>query len=294
MSLLFYYGRFVLVALVSLVLLSWALPAQEDFSVLSERWSGLAVAAETLEARPILSLDGLAELESPATLIMMPRVGLEPGELALLGSFLEAGGVLVVLDDFGYGNEVLDGLGVDVTFSGAPLLDPLYCQTNQNMPRVAVDTQDGEEGPCTMVLNHGSWLVVADEADVWARSSYFSYGDVDFDGSWDEGEPQGPLPVAATCRKGRGKVVAVSDASLLINGMLPAGDNLRCIQEVTQGDVLIDQVHLPDPGVDRGKRYVLGLRSALGTTAAVVAVVLGVVGFAVLHACYNRQRRYEN
>ncbi len=291
---LLFYGRFALVALVSLVLLSWVHPAQDDFSVLSGRWSGLEVAAETLEARPILALDELAGLESVATLIMIPRVALKPGELAVLESFLGDGGVLVLLDDFGYGNEVLEGLGVDVTFSGAPLLDPLYCQTNQNMPRVVVDMHDGEERPCTMVLNHGTWLVVGDEGDVWARSSHFSYGDVNFDGSWDEGEPQGPLPVAVTCRKGRGEVVVVSDASLLINGMLPAGDNLRCLQEFMQGDVLIDQVHLPDPGVDRGKRYVQGLRSALETTAAVAAVVLAIVALAVLHACYTRQRHYEN
>jgi hypothetical protein len=86
----------------------------------------------------------------------------------------------------------------------------------------------------------------------------------------------------------------VSDASLLINGMLPTGDNLRCLQEFTQGDVLIDQVHLPDPGVDRGKRFVVWLRSALETTAAVAAVVLATVAFAVLYACYNRPRHHEN
>ena len=227
----------------------------------------------------------------PATLLLIPRLPLEEEELEALDEFTTSGGTVVLMDDFGYGNDVLAHLGIAPVFQGAPLLDPLYCYRNASMPRVEFSSQSAPEEPGVMVLNDATWLVPAAVSDVWAWSSYFSYGDVNGDGNRGAGEPDGPLPVGATIRVGAGRVVVVSDSSLLLNSMVELGSNIDALATFVAGDVLVDQVHQPEARVDRSKDALGALRSALGGGSGVIFLVVLVFGVAVGYAWYNRGRQ---
>jgi hypothetical protein len=142
-----------------------------------------------------------------------------------------------------------------------------------------------------MTLNQATWLQVGRAADVWARSSYFSYGDLNGDGRRGAGEPDGPFAIGAVADLGAGRVVVVSDASLLLNSMVRSGDNVEAVARFIRGEVLIDQLHLPEVQTDRSKGGLYAVRTAVGSGAGLVLLVLLAFTVAVMYAWYNRGRQ---
>ena len=280
-----------IVGLCAVLVLVWAHPVGRDSSVLNRGWNGLSLASSELGASVLVTYDDLGEVPQPATLVLIPRLPLDDSELAGLDAFIRSGGTLVVLDDFGFGNDVLARLSVNIRFHGGTLLDPLYCHRHASMPRVAFTRSDPEQQSGVMVLNRATWLEVGSGVDVWALSSYFSYGDVDSDGSRGGGDPDGPLPVGATAIRGGGRVVAVSDASLLLNSMVVLGDNVDAVARYARVEVLFDQMHLPDGETDRSKKALDAVRGVLGGSGGNVVLVLLMSCLAVGYAWYNRGRR---
>ena len=280
-----------IVGLCAVLVLVWAHPVGRDSSVLNRGWNGLSLASSELGASVLVTYDDLGEVPQPATLVLIPRLPLDDSELAGLDAFIRSGGTLVVLDDFGFGNDVLSYLEVDLRFHGGTLMDPLYCHRHASMPRVAFTRSDPEQQSGVMVLNRATWLEVGSGVDVWALSSYFSYGDVDSDGSRGGGDPDGPLPVGATAIRGGGRVVAVSDASLLLNSMVVLGDNVDAVARYARVEVLFDQMHLPDGETDRSKKALDAVRGVLGGSGGNVVLVLLMSCLAVGYAWYNRGRR---
>lgn len=279
----------VLVAGVGVAMLTWLHPADADFSVAGRGWNGLRDASDQLDAMPLATADEYGLLTSPGTLILVPAVPVEADVTERIGAFVRDGGVLILLDDYGRGNDVLEAIGAPLRFSGAPLVDPLHCDTNETMPRAVVATTSGA-GELSLVLNHATWLEAEGGADLWASSSYFSYGDVDNDGKLSEGEPQGPLPVGARWRSGEGEVVVAADASLLINGMLDRSENLEAIASFVRAPAYIDQVyHTTDTSLDRNKQRMERLRSVVSYPAVVAIVVVVVVAAALWYGWYVRR-----
>lgn len=278
------------IGLLAVMVFVWAHPNDRDSSILNRGWNGLSQASESLHASALLSYSDLSEVAQPATLIVIPRLPLEPAALAAVDVFIGEGGTLIVLDDFGYGNDLLAELGVGVRLNGAMLMDPLYCYRDASMPGVELVHAGELEEPIAPVLNRATWLEVDGAGEVWAQSSYFSYGDTNADGSRSSGEPDGPLPVGVVVHRGAGVVVVVSDSSLLLNSMVGVGDNVEALTQFTRGEVVLDQVHLPEAQVDRSKEGFAAVRTALGGGAGVVALVLLSCGLAVAYAWYNRGR----
>lgn len=281
------------VGLLSAVLLLWAHPVGRDSSVLNQNWNGLSQASEMLGATALGSYDDVADLPLPVTLVVIPR--LSPDEVALtaMEACLVSGGTLVVLDDFGFGNEILFYLGVGVRFHGGTLMDPLYCHRDASMPRVEWSRAETELEWTSMVLNRATWLRVDEGVEVWATSSYFSYGDVDGDSRRDDDEPSGPLPVAAVVSRSGGRVVIVSDSSLLLNSMVGLGGNVEAIASFVRGDVLVDHLHLPEGEMDRSQIALDALRGVLKGETALIVLVFMACCFAAGHAWYNRGRRHN-
>ncbi|MBN1857527.1 MAG: DUF4350 domain-containing protein [Dehalococcoidia bacterium] len=280
-----------LVGLLSVVVLVWAHPIGRDGSVLNAGWNGLSVACAELDGTPLYSYDELNEVEMPATLVVIPRMPVGTADVRAIGEFVEAGGTLLLLDDFGYGNEVLTGLGERVRFAGTLMKDSLHCYKDAVMPRVEC-LGVGDEGVLgELVLDCGTWLECAESTDVWARSSHFSYGDVDGDGQRGEDEPDGPFAIGVVSPRGRGEVVVISDSSVLLNGVVVAGSNVRIIEEFVRGDVMFDQVYLPDDEVDSGKATLNRVSAVVRSGFGAMILLLVLCSLAFSYACYNRQRQ---
>jgi len=280
-SLLFYT---VIVVLVISIVCIWFFPSIQDFMASNEMWNGVSDFSREFQADSIDSGARLTEVPRDSVLVSIPYLEYTPDELAAIKRFVDNGGTLLLMDDFGYGNSVLSYLGVEARFTNSLLLDPLFCYKNPSMPRIT-DFSAKIVGVNEVMLNHATTLTNAADADVIAWSSSSSFLDLNENSSWDEGEPKGPLPVAAKFKSGKGTVALVADPSTVINTMVSRYDNYAFITYLTgrggeQQEVLIDRSHLTKTPLDVSKIRLTNTRewlsnpyALLGMTALVFVVI---------------------
>ncbi|MBT9149758.1 MAG: hypothetical protein DDT28_01193 [Dehalococcoidia bacterium] len=240
-------------------------PTVQDFMVGNSLWNGLADFTREHTALTIDSFDQLPELPQGKVLLSIPDLPHGEEELARLREFVTQGGRLVLMDDFGHGNKVLEYLGLEVRFSEQILLDPLFSHRNPRLPRITDFSPEVKEaGVESVVLNHATALTGVGPGEVLAWSSEHSFLDLDGDGSWGRAEPKGPLPVAARFRVGQGEVILVSDPSILINSMVRMEDNRAFLGYLTEGiepgGILVDQLHLEKSPLDQSRLTLVSAR----------------------------------
>ena len=243
-----YISAAVLLLAVALFAVTMATPAfssTNDFSIYNTGWNGasdIAVAtyhlgrfapALTVEATgtdlTIVNFD-LFEMDlDPATdvlMVMGPTKTFTASESALVGSFVTAGGLLVLADDFGTGNSLLQGMGASSRFSGKLMMDLSFDRS----PEFSV-CFDLKDDPLTvnvsrLLMNYPTSVSVSGPGTTAiAQSSVASWLDSDGDRTRDLGEPQGPFPLVVRERMGSGSILLLSDPSMLINGMVDELDN---------------------------------------------------------------------
>ena len=227
-----------------LLILTLATPVllnNEDFSIYNAGWNGgSAIAIKTYQAgkfQPTFYLDEneltisqrsfadytLTPLNS-TILIIGPRAVFSPQESTYLRGFLTGGGMVLVADDFGSGNDLLKQIRSPVRFSGQLLLDlsfekSAYFATmfefrNHSHPLVANVSHILGNYPSCLVLGKNTTNVT-----VLVVSTEMSWLDANVNGKRDPDEAKGPLPILAVERYGNGTLVLFSDPSLFINSM---------------------------------------------------------------------------
>jgi hypothetical protein len=251
------------IAVIVALFVSWLsiafYPSAQDFMRANPFWNGLRDFSERFEADMAASIDQPTGQRGDGVLIAIPYLPYSDEELARIADFVGDGGNLLLMDDYGYGNQVLSALGLDMEFSGEPLLDPYVNYRNQWLP-LATDLAPElrEAGIEQLKLNHATALSVRGSYQVLAWSSDTAYLDRNRNETWDEGEIRGPLPLAARATVGQGTVAVVSDPSILINSMVGRGDNAAFLRHIIRqaGDdpwIAIDISHLPNMPLDRSK-----------------------------------------
>ncbi len=276
----------VVLVLVLSILCVRFLPSTVDFMAHNDTWNGVKRFCDEFGAVTMDSLDDLPDSPADAALVLIPYIELDTEELAAVGRFVSGGGTLLLMDDYGYGNQVLSYLGLDVRFSNQPLLDTLFNLKNLRLPRIIDFTPEVKEaGIYIIVLNHATALLDVPESDAIAWSSAFSYLDTDENETWEEPEPEGPFPVAAQLPVGGGEVIAVADPSIIINSIVGRDDNYAFVRHLTnrngqQQSILFATSHLPMTSLDVSKTGLDTLRpilaspaGLLGATALVFIVV---------------------
>lgn len=268
---------------IAMVFMVWFFPSSDDLGTENPFWNGTGDLSSGDLVVPIASLSELPSSPQGVTLILVPCVNFTVSELGELSRFITRGGTLVLADDYGFGNQVLEYLGMEERFSGQALLDPLFNYRNKRLPRVySLSSGPITGGTESLVLNHATCLDYVKEDDVLAYSSSFAFLDTNDSGNWEEGEPTGPLPVISRHDLAEGQVILFSDPSIFINSMQTIEGNYRIIQNlvrVTESTILIDQSHLHQSDLPRAKDFLTDVRSILATPTGtlVLAVVLLVV-----------------
>jgi len=251
------------VTLVIVLSVSWLsivfYPSAQDFMWSNPSWNGLRDFSSQFGAEMVTDLEEVKPWAEGSMLISIPYLPYRDEELKRIEDFVRGGGSLLLMDDYGYGNQVLHALGLQIEFIGDPLLDPYFSYRNQRLPLVADLTANIKEaGIQHLVLNRATALSISGPYETLARSSETSFIDGNGNASWDEMEPGGPFAVAAMAALGQGTVMVVSDPSILINSMVDQGGNgafLRHLISLT-GDnprVALDTSHLAKALLDRSK-----------------------------------------
>ncbi len=261
----------------------WVVPSASDFSTLNPLWNGLLQARDQFAMHGLRSLNLLPAQAVGTALVVIPAVPFSPRDLEAIKRYTVAGGLLILMDDFGHGNTILAHLGAESHLSSQLLVDPLFAYKNRRFPRVTELVGPTAEGVQSIVLNHATVLTGTARMTVLARSSPSSFLNRTQSGRRDAGDPLGPFAVAAVQRVGAGSVVVVSDSSLLLNSMLGLADNRRFMQNLfhlagVRPQVYLDEGHLPRAPLDVAKNWLSRIRGVLAyPPLAFLATATGVV-----------------
>jgi hypothetical protein len=276
-------------ALFVTTLVLWIYPSTTDFANSNTRWNGMSDASRGFHIRPLTDVGGFPSENRGTVIFVIPSLPPQPSHLQAIRRFVEGGGVLILLDNFGSGNDVLIALGSAIRFSGRLLADPLFNMKNSRLPRIL----DFAPSPITvgieeLVFNHATVLTGINSSQAAATSSPVSYLALNPTGQRDEGASRGPFPVLALEPHKEGYVVAVSDSSILINSMLPQGDNRRLVRNAVglagaDARIFLDDTLLPQGPLDATKHALADTSRLLtGPAAALALAVAALVLPAVL------------
>lgn len=276
--------------IVALSLLAVGLyPTIQDFMAGNSMWNGIRDFSQENDVKDLSSLSGLPENSSSATLISIPYLEYSAEDLGRINRFVSAGNLLVLMDDFGYGNQILERLGLDARFNGNYLLDPLFCYKNGYFPRIVeFDTEVKSLGIQAIVFNHATCLENANNSRILAWSSITSFIDVNRNGVQDKSEKSGPFPVAAEYRVGKGIVRVVSDPSLIINTMVGQNDN-RLFSNylfkfgISSESVYLDYSHLSKSPLDTSKQMLKDIRVFLSNPYVTIGLIVVVFALAAIY-----------
>ena len=226
-------------------------PIQEAYHPLNSDWNGCSkVAYATRNTTLLLSYRIPLPNQSSLLAIIGPSIVFTQEETAEIRNFLEAGGTVLLADDFGTGNSLLKGLNVSAQFSGKPLADLYYYSKASSFPLISKFSRSPiTANITTIVLNHPSYIDITNSSLVTklASSSPFSFIDLNGNGRPSPNETINSYPVMVGAEIGRGSLILVSDPSMFVNEMIDLYDNIQLFQNLLKmgGDSLIfDVVHL--------------------------------------------------
>ncbi|MFO8110188.1 MAG: DUF4350 domain-containing protein [Thermoplasmata archaeon] len=209
-----------------------------DFSIYNTGWNGCSSLAvrtyETGNFVPNLELADGDEIEvvqrdltsyrveptNTSIVFIGPDKSFGGDEISYIHSFLMSGGMVLLADDFGTGNTLLQGLNTTSSFRTEPLMD-LSFEKSPHFPVIFdIAPHPLTEGVEMLMLNHPTALRLDPNATSVFNSS---------SASWLKDGPQGRQHILSIENYGEGELILLSDPSLLINSMLDKRDNRQLI-----------------------------------------------------------------
>ena len=268
----------ILVVFVSLAAI-WFYPSVQAFMASNTMWNGINKFSKEFNVQNIDSFAALPVAPKQDVLIAVPYVPYTTDELAQMKQFVENGGKLVMMDDFGYGNSFLEYAGIPARFDNTPLLDPLFNYKNEYFPRI-LDFNASVTGSGIKVIafNHGTALSGVSQSQALAWSSSMSFLDTNQNGNLDPGETQGPFVVAASISLGEGTVDLVSDSSMIMNAAAGSNDNNAFVNYLmtsngTPAKVLFDRSQVTKSPLDASKIQLDNMRGVLSNPYTLVGII---------------------
>lgn len=239
-----------------------------DFSIFNSGWNGTSkLAILTYKAGKFapdfvvkssgteitiaqLGLDQInLDPKTSALIVIGPGKTFTSAEGTIVGEFVRNGGELLLADDFGTGNSLLQKMGATSRFSNQLVMDLSFEKQPEFSVVYDLRPDSLTKNVSTLLLNYPSSLTTNASTEVVAFSSIASWLDTNGDRLQEWGEPRGPFPIVAREHLGTGTILLLSDPSVLINGMASHMDNsvfgANLIDEVCNGRtaVYFDESH---------------------------------------------------
>ena len=195
------------------------------------------------------------------------------GELAAVLRFHERGGVLVVFDDTGMSNQILERI-TTMRINGSALVSRDYEKNSCFLRARAAGNMS--------ILMDCPGYIESPQGTVLANTSHDSWVDLNGNLKQDIYEPSGAFPVAVY--SGDLKLLVFSDSSLIINSMLEREDNLDFVLSALENaaggrkSVLFEEATLASDSVPSAGRVVEALSSRLYMNYPLDAALLLVMG----------------
>lgn len=213
--------------------------SEASFSPANPSWDGTS-SMMTAATRPLYGFDGLPPGDSGSTLLIVgPTVNYTSADASRVRAFLQQGGRVVVLDDFGTANDLLRGISAPIAVQQTALCQDLDYYKKPSFPIV----RDVKNSSLTvnvgeLVFNHPAPLQVAAGGEVLASTTIMGWLDVDGKGSVTGNVKFGSFPLIARADYGAGELFVAGDADLAINAMQDQGDDGVLMDNVRRSGML--------------------------------------------------------
>jgi hypothetical protein len=246
-------ARIVALAAVSALLLVFAfayyVPIQDPYHPLNTDWDGCSGIAESYKNATLLfSYDKpLPNGDRSLLTIIGPMIPFALNDVAEVHTFLAAGGTVILADNVGAGNLLLEALNVDARISREPLADLYFYARNPEFPvAITFPSNPLTANLTAVVFNRPSYIQMGNaNVTVLASSSPFSF--VDFgSGRPVANETVTSYPLIVSTKVGKGSLIIIADPNIFINEMLGLFDNLLLFRNLMNGNnhLVIDVAHL--------------------------------------------------
>ena len=208
----------------SLVLVFHLSTTNEEFSRYNVGWTGTSDFFSTLDRHTtvdIASPSDLAGYKNATLLLIAPDHTFTPEEGALYRDFVARGNTLLLADDFGSGNTLLQSLGSSILIRKGNLssADRAYADVNMVVVHPVGDTGFFPAGS-SLVVNQAATLTGGAPL---LRTTIFSWVNENPDRNLSSVKALGTLTVMAQEKIGNGTLYVLSDPSIFINGMNDPG-----------------------------------------------------------------------
>lgn len=211
-----------------------------QYSVLNTGWNGTSGFGKLLYSKggvtPILGpYDSVGLDKDKGTLVVIgPNLPFTTGEIEALKQFLENGNTLLLADDFGTGNQLLKGLGLEERFSSKQPLTPVFLK-NGDFPITAEIKTPLSSGVSFIVMYKPSVILNPTNPLVTTPNGTYLKG------------AYGTFAIVDSVKYGRGKIILVSDPDIFTNSLFK--ENERFIENLLNympGPYLVDEAHHRD------------------------------------------------
>ena len=205
--------------------------------------------------------------------IIGPRIAFSADEAGRIHDFLTGGGTVLLADDYGTGNSLLQNLNVTARFSGKAIADLYFYSKETIFPVISQFQPNPLTNNLTSILMaHPSYIENASTSGFMelAESSPFSFIDNSGNGTFYGTEATQSYPVMASTRIGSGVLVLVSNADLFANELIDQLNNtilFRNLLSNTSGTVVFDMAHV-------ARARLTDIRAAFRSEVEGLAVVL--------------------
>ena len=219
--------------------ITWIYPSTDDLWIENPFWNGLSDFYSQTNPTRVQNYDSFSVFNTTdSTLFIIgPYRDFTKNEADAISNYIKQGGTLILLDDYGTGNQLLEILDIDTRFTGDVLRDPVFRDKNSLMPLASIH---GVPKVDKIVLNIPTTLAFYQGIDFIGFSSSLSYTTQSL-----EVEPREffQSPIFVRIDYGNGNIFLLSDSSIFINSMLTRGDNLSLLKYLAMGTIFIDEAH---------------------------------------------------
>lgn len=283
----------VLTATVLIALLVAASTSTAAFGLYNPGWDGTEDFREDVAADPDVESDLIREpsryddvqANETVAFVIAPEETYDEEDAAHVRQFVDRGGTLVVLENFGSnGNELLAPVGADARTDGQLVLDDRHYDRGPAFPiATGVENHSRTTDVDQLTLNHAT-AIEPNNATVLVTTSEYAYLGETPDTEFNSEASLEAYPVATVEDVGEGEVVLIGDPSLTINVMYGAPDNAAFLraQYADEERVLFDVSHAG--GVPPLTGAILTIREL-----PLIQAVLGLLSVAIVVVVSRRQ-----
>ncbi|NJE25881.1 DUF4350 domain-containing protein [Thermococcus sp. MV5] len=234
----------MLIVGVSMIIMPLSVPvfkSSAEYSVLNTDWNGVSSFGRLLYSKgeivPVLSTyESMGLGERKGTLIIVgPNLDFTNEEIWELKRFLENGNTLILADDFGTGNEILEGLGVEQRFGRGELITPIYSKNYQYPITAEIADPDLAKNVERIVMYNPSVILNSENALVYTPNSSI------FRNSY------GAFAIVEEVEYGEGEIILISDPDIFTNSLFRENEEfIKNLLDYTGGPFFIDEAHHRD------------------------------------------------